>query len=180
MYKVFLRKNISKSYKRRKNEKIKYNLAKLLINIPLIGRYIVLSNLIIISSNISLLFDTTKDKLEVLKLTKNQVGNKVYKEIIQVIYINAFSGKSLLNELNNEKYIPLFFKQMFEIGEQTGQLPNLMKKTSNYYESKLNGSIKKMKSLIEPIFILLIVILLLPVLYYQYLVYMSNFRKEFL
>ncbi|MFV0250141.1 MAG: type II secretion system F family protein [Bacilli bacterium] len=147
-----------------KKKEVRYFFSRLMINIPIVGEYIVLTNLIKISSNIGLMFDTTKNKLEVLELAKNQMQNEVYKEVMSVMYINAFSGKPLLNELKDDEILPLFFKQMFEIGENTGQISDLMKKTTRYYETRLDNGIVKLKSMIEPLSILLIVILLLPVI----------------
>ena len=43
--------------------------------------------------------------------------------------------------------------QMIKVGEDTGSLDNILKKTSEYYEIEAEFAIQKLTSLIEPIMI---------------------------
>ena len=46
--------------------------------------------------------------------------------------------------------------QMIKVGEDTGSLDNILKKTSEYYEIEAEFAIQKLTSLIEPIMIVLL------------------------
>ena len=94
---------------------------------------------------------------EALKICANVVDNKVYKEAIENIVIDVENGENMSSSLEKYKDIfPTIFIKMISIGEKTGELDELVNKTSSYFTKELQNVIGSLVSLIEPIIIVIL------------------------
>jgi len=91
-----------------------------------------------------------------LDLTSSVVDNLVYKQVLDKTVEDVKGGSSVSNALEKHKEIPGIFVQMVKIGEETGQLGNILKTLANFYRREVTNSIDSMVSLIEPAMIVLL------------------------
>lgn len=91
-----------------------------------------------------------------LDLTASVVDNLVYKNILDKTVEDVKGGSSVSNALAKHQQIPAIFVQMVKIGEETGQLGNILKTLANFYRREVTNSIDSMVSLIEPAMIVLL------------------------
>ena len=85
-----------------------------------------------------------------LDLTASVVDNLVYKEILENAVEDVKGGSSVSSALEKHEKIPGIFVQMVKIGEETGQLGNILKTLANFYSKEFANSIDSIVSLIEP------------------------------
>jgi len=88
-----------------------------------------------------------------LELTSKVVGNEIYKQILERALESVKGGSSLSDSLDKESEIPGILIQMIKIGEETGELGNILKTLSNFYRREVVNAVDTVVGLIEPIMI---------------------------
>jgi type IV pilus assembly protein PilC len=91
-----------------------------------------------------------------LDLTASVVDNLIYKNILDKTVEDVKGGSSVSSALEKHDKIPGIFVQMVKIGEETGQLGNILKTLANFYRREVTNSIDSIVSLIEPAMIVLL------------------------
>lgn len=88
-----------------------------------------------------------------LELTSHVVGNEVFRLIMERALESVKGGSSLSDSLAKEPEIPGILIQMIKIGEETGELGNILKTLSNFYRREVINAVDTVVGLIEPIMI---------------------------
>lgn len=91
-----------------------------------------------------------------LDLTASVVDNVIYKELLQKTVEDVKAGSSVSDALAKHEQIPGIFVQMVKIGEETGQLGNILKTLADFYRREVTNTIDSMVSLIEPAMIVML------------------------
>lgn len=91
-----------------------------------------------------------------LDLTSTVVDNLVFKRVIEKTVEDVKGGSSVSDAFEKHEEIPGIFVQMIKIGEETGQLGNILKTLANFYRREVSNSIDSLVSLIEPAMIVLL------------------------
>ena len=93
------------------------------------------------------------DSMDILnKITKNEI----YKELIYEAIKNVSVGKSISLAFEDHWAFPVSAYEMIVTGEKTGQLPEMMKKVSAYYQDLHKNSVARIKTFIEPALIIML------------------------
>lgn len=92
-----------------------------------------------------------------LELTANVVNNKVY-EAIMADAVDAVKGGKTLSEAlsNHPQQIPGIMVQMTKVGEETGEVGNILKTLAHFYTREVSTAVDSLVSLIEPAMIVLL------------------------
>lgn len=123
------------------------------LNIPLFGDFLRKVYITRFSRTLSGLVSSGVPLLDSLKIVSDAVGNVVFKKIIEDASEEVKSGIPLSTPLKNSAEFPLIVSQMVRVGEQTGELDNMLMNLSNYYEEEVDNTVKSFSSLLEPIII---------------------------
>lgn len=91
-----------------------------------------------------------------LELTADVVDNEVYRKVIERAVEDVKSGSSVSDALGKHEQIPGIFVQMVKIGEETGQLGNILKTLANFYRREVTNAIDGVVGLIEPAMVVLL------------------------
>jgi len=71
--------------------------------------------------------------------------------------------------LDQEKVIPIMFTSMFRIGEETGELSEMITKLADFYEDEVSDSVKALTSIMEPMMIVFVAVFVGIILIAMYL-----------
>ena len=93
--------------------------------------------------------------LDALRITKGTVGNNVYGDALARAAVQVEKGVRLSIPMQSEKVFPQIIGQMINIGEETGQLDELLTKLSVYFEEESAQRIKNLTTALEPILIVI-------------------------
>ena len=91
--------------------------------------------------------------IESLSIAGNAVDNKFIKKSIDEATDSISAGAGIGDTLEIKKIFPSMLTQMIKVGEDTGSLDNILRKTSEYYEIEADFALQKLTALIEPIMI---------------------------
>ena len=92
--------------------------------------------------------------LQALNNARDVINNQVIASAIDAVSTGAKEGKGIAVPLSSANVFPPLALSMIKVGEETGQLDNMLMKVASTYEKSLNVAIKRFVSLLEPIMIL--------------------------
>jgi len=94
--------------------------------------------------------------LQAIKLTGETSGNIVLEQAMEDVYSSVKRGGSLAGPIESNAIFPPMVGQMVAVGEETGQLENMLAKIADFYEAEVDAKVKALTSLIEPIMIVFV------------------------
>lgn len=94
--------------------------------------------------------------LQVLDITANAVNNVHITNSIHKAMEKVKGGKALSDALTGDpNFLPLV-PSMLHIGEQSGQMEQMLDKTATYYEREVDDAIKAISTIIEPVLMVIL------------------------
>ncbi len=94
--------------------------------------------------------------LQAIKLTGETSGNIVVEQAMDDVYASVKRGGSLAGPIEQNPIFPPMVGHMISVGEETGQLENMMSKIADFYEAEVDAKVKALTALIEPLMIVFV------------------------
>jgi type IV pilus assembly protein PilC len=91
--------------------------------------------------------------LQSIKITGETSGNVVVEQAMDEIYESVKRGGSIAGPIEAHDVFPPMVGHMVAVGEETGQLENMLSKIADFYEAEVDAKVKALTSLIEPLMI---------------------------
>jgi type IV pilus assembly protein PilC len=107
--------------------------------------------------------------LEVFDILAEMTKNDVIKGAITTTRENVVGGSNVSLSLAAAGFFPNMVVKMVQVGEESGSLRNVLERTANYYERKVDATITTVMSLLEPIMIITVGAIVLVVVLALYL-----------
>ena len=92
--------------------------------------------------------------LVAMDIVKNIAGNILIADSVETAAIEVGKGQGLGAALSGSGIFPQLSIQMIQVGEQSGQLENMLTKIADVYEREVETSILRLTSYLEPVMIL--------------------------
>lgn len=92
-----------------------------------------------------------------IELTSNVINNDIYKNILHGAVDSVKGGKTLSEALSGDPdAIPGIMVQMMKVGEESGELGNILKTVAKFYSREVTTAVDSLVSLIEPLMIVIL------------------------
>ncbi len=91
--------------------------------------------------------------LQALSILQEVIENSVFADIVAQVRESAEKGEGLSGPLKKHKEFPADVVYMLSVGEESGKIGPMLSKAANFYENKVEYSIKGLLVYIEPAFI---------------------------
>jgi type IV pilus assembly protein PilC len=91
--------------------------------------------------------------LQALTITRETAGNRVIARAISQVHDSVKEGESIVMPLEASGAFPPMVISMIDVGEETGQLPEMLLKIAEVYDDEVDNSVAALTSLLEPIMI---------------------------
>jgi len=138
-----------------KDKKNKINVHKKILNIPLIGNFILDSELERFSSTMELLLASGTNLDVALEECSKIFNNKYLSSVVLDAKKDVIEGKDFINALKKDAIFPDIFIQLISSGYRSGNLIKMFKKVSIFMKSEIENKRAIFLSLLEPIVIIL-------------------------
>lgn len=92
--------------------------------------------------------------IQALENIERIIGNKVVAEGLQQVRTDVQRGSDLAGPLNRIGLFPDMVSSMVHVGEQSGTLDDILKKTADFYDEEVETDFQRALSMLEPILIL--------------------------
>ncbi len=127
------------------------------LRIPIIGVIVREINAARTARTLASLLASGVDVITSLDITADVVQNSYFKKVIIEAKEAVGKGEPLsMAFVRAEHLYPAFVGEMISVGEETGQLTEMMKKLALYYEDEVDRKTKDMSTIIEPFLMLAI------------------------
>ena len=127
--------------------------SKLILRIPLIGKIISQAFIASFCKTMSTLLAAGVSVLEVFDILSTMTKNDIIKDAIICSREHIVQGSNVSLSLATAGFFPNMVVKMIQVGEESGSLPQVLDRTSDYYEPKVDATINTVLSLLEPIMI---------------------------
>lgn len=138
------------------NQKFNYTVHAFLLKSPVFGNLLQKEAIARMSRTLSSLVSSSVPILQSLDIVAKVVGNPVLSKVILEARSALETGRRLSDPFSKSWLIPPLVTQMLAIGEETGSLDFMLEKIADFYEAEVNRTVDTLKSLIEPIMIVLL------------------------
>lgn len=96
--------------------------------------------------------------LQALNITRETAGNLVIADAITKVHDSVKEGESIVNPLEASGVFPPMVISMIDVGEETGQLPEMLLKVAEVYDDEVDNAVSGLTSLLEPIMIVFLAV----------------------
>jgi len=140
----------------KKNKQTKYYLDFAILRMPIFGKMMQKAVLARMTRTLSSLFSSSVPILQALSIVENVVENEVVGRVVRESRDALEIGQSMTGPMKKHWAFPPLVTQMIAIGEETGSLDAMLGKVADFYEKEVETSTDQLKSLIEPIMIVIL------------------------
>jgi type IV pilus assembly protein PilC len=98
--------------------------------------------------------------LEALAITREVVGNRVIRDALKVVGDRVRDGDTVAGPLERSGVFPDMVCSMVEVGEETGEMSQMLNLIADSYDEDVENAVGAMTSIIEPIMIVVLAILI--------------------
>jgi len=126
------------------------------ISIPYIGDLNRKLYLTRICDNLATMVGSGISMVQAIEVTADVVDNMVFKEILDTTLQEVKGGRSFADSIGEYPEIPGVLAQMAKVGEETGNLPEILETLAKFYRREVNQAVDTLIGLIEPIMIVLL------------------------
>ncbi len=96
--------------------------------------------------------------LQALNITRETAGNAVIARAISQVHDSVKEGESIVQPLEASGAFPPMVVSMIDVGEETGQLPEMLLKIAEVYDDEVDNSVAGLTSMLEPIMIVFLAV----------------------
>ena len=132
---------------------VKMAVSAFLLKVPVLGELLRRLALSRAMQSIGTLLTSNVSLMAALEHGSRVSGNPVIEKALMTARVGVEHGAPLSDSLADTKAFPPMLIQMVAVGERSGRLAHLMVNTANHMESDVDGRLKAMVSIIEPLMI---------------------------
>ncbi|WP_428909275.1 type II secretion system F family protein [Niallia sp. Krafla_26] len=137
----------------KRNPKGQYMLDLVKLKIPVFGVLAQKQIIARISRTMASLFASSVPVLQILRMSGEVSGNKVFEKVLDESRESLRMGASLSMPLAQSWVFPNLVSHMVAIGEETGQLDTMLEKIADFYEEEVEQMASRLSTVLEPLMI---------------------------
>jgi general secretion pathway protein F len=142
------------------------------LRIPALGNLIKKASISRFAMTFATLLESGLPVLEAMGVVRKVVDNELLADTLDTIRQKIAEGADIATPLKQSKVFPPVVGYMISVGEESGRLEELLKKTAEAYDEEVEVAAQKMTALLEPLMIVfmavvvgfIVLAILLPIL----------------
>jgi general secretion pathway protein F len=131
---------------------------KFILNLPVVGDLVKKISISRLTRTLGSLLENGVPLLDALEIIQNVTGNQIIINALHDAKKEVERGRELGDVLSQNDSFPYLAVQMIKVGEQSGNLESMLKKTAQVYDDEIESTIVGMTSLLEPVIILVMAV----------------------
>jgi type IV pilus assembly protein PilC len=140
-----------------KSEIGKRVISLIILHIPVIGSIAKETNAARTGRTLSSLLKAGVPVIRAVNITRDVVQNPYFKEVLGRAEEVIQKGTPMASVFHEAEHLyPPFLGEMVAVGEETGELPQMLERVANFYEDEVSQRTKDMSTIIEPFLMIII------------------------
>ena len=135
-----------------------YQLDRMRISIPITGTLVKRTAISQFSRTLGTLLSSGVPILQALVIVRDTTANRVVRNAIQSVHDAVKEGESMTDPLASSGVFPPMVVSMVQVGEETGQLPDMLTRIANTYDDEVDNAVAGMTAAIEPALIIFLAV----------------------
>lgn len=123
------------------------------VRAPIFGELVLKSLVARFTRTLGTLLSSGVPILQAITITRDTTGNARVAAALDVVHDRVKEGDPVAKPLEGTQVFPGMVASMIEVGEHTGQLPDMLNKIADIYDEEVDTTVAGLSSLIEPILI---------------------------
>ena len=132
--------------------------AKMAIRMPLFGNLTIKSAAATFSRTLSTLMASGIPLIDAIDQVAKMMNNRIIREGLLDAKNQVSKGVPLSKPIRDMELFPPMLPQMIKIGEETGNIEDMMDKVADYYEMEVNAATDALTAMMEPMMIVLMAV----------------------
>ena len=137
-------------------KKFRYYVQWIAMHIPVIRDVLIDNEIVMFTKTFSSLIKHDVFITDSIEMLGKITNNEIFKDIIKEAVTNLSAGAGLSLAFENKWAFPRIAYEMLVTGEKTGRLGPMMENVANYYEEEQKNLVQRLKSLVEPVMIIIL------------------------
>jgi len=133
-----------------RTDKGRYQIDKLLLQIPILKGFILENSLIIFAKNLSLLERTGIPFLQGMEIVNQNITNRAIRYKLDKARLKIKDGFNITTALKQQDVFPDIALQMIQTAENTGSLEEKLNDIVDFYQDEVEEKFARMIALLEP------------------------------
>jgi type IV pilus assembly protein PilC len=129
------------------------------LKLPLFGDLLRKSAISRFSRTLGTLVTSGVPILQALNITRDTAGNVMIAAAVTKVHDAVKEGESIVHPLEASGVFPPMVISMVDVGEETGQLPEMLLKIAEVYDDEVDNAVEGLTSLLEPIMIVILALI---------------------
>lgn len=129
--------------------------AKIGIKAPLFGNLTIKSAAATFSRTMSTLMASGISLIDAVEQVAKMMNNRIVREALLDAKVQVSKGVPLSKPLRDCELFPAMLPQMTKIGEETGNIEDMLDKVADYYEMEVNDATDALTAAMEPLIIVI-------------------------
>ncbi|MDR0633684.1 MAG: type II secretion system F family protein [Azoarcus sp.] len=123
---------------------------RIVLKLPVVGEIVTKATIARWARTLSTMFSAGVPLVEALDSVGGASGNHLYMLATREIQTAISTGQNLNTAMQNSGMFPTMVVQMVSIGEESGQLDNMLGKVADFYDREVDDAVAAMSTLLEP------------------------------
>jgi type IV pilus assembly protein PilC len=133
-------------------------LDKLSLRLPLFGDLTRKSSISRFSRTLGTLVTSGVPILQALIITRETAGNSIIADAVMKVHDAVKEGESIVTPMEGSGVFPPMVISMVDVGEETGQLPDMLLKIADVFDDEVDNTVDALTSLLEPLMIVFLAV----------------------
>lgn len=134
----------------RKTDNGKYVTDRITLKLPIFGILLLKVAVAKFTRTLGTLISSGVPILDGLDITAKTSGNKVIERAVNKLRVEVSEGKTMADELIQQKIFPPMVNHMISVGEATGALDSMMSKIADFYDDEVDNAVNNLTGMMEP------------------------------
>jgi type IV pilus assembly protein PilC len=146
---------VSVFYKRksRTSEPFRLKVDRIKMRLPVFGPLLQKLAMSRFSRNLGLLLNVGVPIMQALAVVGETTGNEVINAAMKDVQSTVRDGQPMSTALRNHPIFPTMVTQMIEVGEESGQISQMLDKVADFYDREVDSAAESLTASIEPIMV---------------------------
>lgn len=139
-------------------EKGKAIFDKIIFKLPKVGGFVQIVSVSRFARTFGTLMSSGVPILQAITITRDTLDNVVIANSLELVHDRVRDGEPLSVPLEQTGVFPQMVTSMIQVGEETGQLPEMLNRVADIYDEEVDNAVTALTSIIEPVLIVFLAV----------------------